>query len=113
MGFELRRGMISETGPGWAVTDVYGNPRPGRWATRDEAHEQGYLGVYLVSGYSVVYVEPEGMTEAEAVQALGGLPDHDFEAAHARADDILLEFVPAAVADAYRAARERIGFHFA
>jgi hypothetical protein len=53
MAFQLRRGMIRQLGPGFAVTDHAGNPLPGRWTTYEEAYEQGYLGVYLLSGVHV------------------------------------------------------------
>lgn len=54
--FRLRRGMISEDGPGWAVTGNDGEPLPGRWADEDTAREQGLLGVYLLSGIDTVHV---------------------------------------------------------
>lgn len=54
MSFRLRRGMVRETGPGFAVDDGNGNTLPGRWATYDDAYEQGFLGVYLLSGVHVV-----------------------------------------------------------
>ena len=59
MTFRLRRGMVAEIGPGWAVTDWDGNPLPGRWADEDTAREQGFLGVYLLSGYGLVEIVPE------------------------------------------------------
>ena len=54
MTFRLRRDMISETGPGFAVDDGDGNTLPGRWATYDDAYRQGYLGVYFLSGAFIV-----------------------------------------------------------
>jgi len=57
MSFQLRRGMIAEDGPGWAVTDWQGFPLPGRWADEATAREQGLLGVYLLSGYDVAKVQ--------------------------------------------------------
>lgn len=53
----LRRGMVSEGGPGWAVTGYDGLPLTGRWATSDEAREEGLCGVYLLSGCDVIYVD--------------------------------------------------------
>lgn len=55
--FHLRRGMIAAEGAGWAVTAPDGTPKPGRWSTKDKAVEQGLLGVYLLSGVDVVYVD--------------------------------------------------------
>lgn len=52
----LRRKTIAADGPGWAVTDYEGNPLPGRWATQADAHTEGLLGVYLLSGVDVVEV---------------------------------------------------------
>lgn len=57
MAFHLKRGMVSEAGTGWAVTDPDGKPKPGRWATEEEARENGLCGVYLLSGDDVVFVE--------------------------------------------------------
>jgi hypothetical protein len=59
MTFQLRRGMISEEGAGWAVTDWQGFPLPGRWADEATAREQGLLGVYLLSGHDVKEVVPQ------------------------------------------------------
>jgi len=56
MTFQLRRGMVAEDGPGWAVLDWQRNPLPGRWADEATAREQGFLGVYLLSGYDVVEI---------------------------------------------------------
>ena len=53
MAFRLRRGMVSELGPGFAVTDYAGNPLPGRWPTYEGAYKEGFLGVYLFSGVHV------------------------------------------------------------
>lgn len=58
------------------------------------------------------------MTAAEAVKRLDDLESGDNEAAHADADYILCEVLKAAgpeyaaVADAYKAARDRIGFWY-
>lgn len=57
MVFKIRRGMHSEKGPGWAVTDWGGHPLPGRWPTKERAMEQGLLGVYLLSGVDVVEIK--------------------------------------------------------
>jgi hypothetical protein len=46
--------MVSELGPGFAITDAHGDPLPGRWPTYEEAREQGYLGVYMLSGVDIV-----------------------------------------------------------
>lgn len=54
MGMKLRRGMVRELGHGFAVADSNGSPLPGRWPTFDLAYNEGYLGVYLLSGVSVV-----------------------------------------------------------
>ena len=51
------RGTISDFGPGWAVLDADGKPKPGRWAYESHAREDGYLGIYLLSGMSVEWVE--------------------------------------------------------
>ena len=59
MTFRLRRGMVAETGPGWAVTGADGEPLPGRWPDEATAREQGFLGVYLMSGVDVVEIKPE------------------------------------------------------
>lgn len=56
MSMRLRRGMISETGPGWAVTSDGGIVLPGRWPDRESCWQQGFLGVYLMSGLDVVEV---------------------------------------------------------
>jgi hypothetical protein len=48
--------MVAADGPGWAVTDYEGNPLFGRWPSKQEAHEQGLCGVYLLSGVDVVEV---------------------------------------------------------
>lgn len=53
----LRRGMISETGPGWAVTGDEGKVLPGRWADENKARREGLLGVYLLSGIDVKKVK--------------------------------------------------------
>lgn len=55
----LRRKMIAEDGPGWAVTDYDGNPLPGRWASEEDAREHGLLGVYLLSGLDLLKVEDQ------------------------------------------------------
>lgn len=60
--FKLRRGMVAETGPGWAVADSNGDPLPGRWADEATARKQGLLGVYLLSGIDVLEI-PERPTE--------------------------------------------------
>lgn len=52
----LRRGMTTEAGPGWAVTDEDGTVKPGRWATEGEARDNGLAGIYLLSGVDVVEV---------------------------------------------------------
>lgn len=62
MTFKLRRGMVRETGPGWAVIGHDGEPLPGRWADEATAREQGFLGVYLLSGIDVVEI-PERPTD--------------------------------------------------
>lgn len=54
-----------------------------------------------------------GDVHADAVEELGSLDGADQEVAHGRADEILLSCVPEDVADAYRAARDRIGFWYA
>lgn len=54
MGMKLRRGMVRELGPGFAVTNANGNPMPGRWPTYQLAYDEGFLGVYLLSGVSIV-----------------------------------------------------------
>lgn len=56
MTFRLRRGMVAEDGPGWAVIGADGEPLPGRWADRETAHEQGLLGVYLLSGVDLIEI---------------------------------------------------------
>lgn len=62
MGMRLRRGMVSEDGTGWAITDYDGKPLPGRWVTKEMATQNGLLGVYLLSGVDVVYVDcPKGV----------------------------------------------------
>jgi hypothetical protein len=57
MTLKLRRKMIAQTGPGWAVTDYEGAPLFGRWATEEDAREEGLCGVYLLSGCDIVKVE--------------------------------------------------------
>ena len=52
------------------------------------------------------------MTEEEAIAILDGLTDGDQEAAHSAADDILCAMAPAAVAEAWRQAKERVGFWY-
>jgi hypothetical protein len=59
---KLRRGMISEDGPGWAVTGYDGEPLPGRWPTKEAAEVNGYLGVYLMSGVDLMCI-PEQPVE--------------------------------------------------
>lgn len=49
----------------------------------------------------------EKLTPAEAVRALNALRTGDPEAAHGRADDILLAVVPARVQRAYEAVQAR------
>lgn len=56
MSIQLRRGMISEAGPGWAVIDADDKALPGRWADEETAEEEGDLGVYLFSGNGVQQV---------------------------------------------------------
>ncbi len=51
------RGTISDDGPGWAVLDADGKPKTGRWASKFGAWEDGYLGIYLLSGMSVEWVD--------------------------------------------------------
>ena len=64
-------------------------------------------------------VDPGVMTAAQAVARLNNLVSGDNEAAHADADDILCIVLRAAgpeyaaVADAYKAANDRIGFWYA
>lgn len=53
------------------------------------------------------------MNTAEGVARLNALQPGDNEGAHDEADAILLEFVPKRVADAWRAADERIGWWYA
>lgn len=53
MGIRLRRGMVAENGPGWAVTGSEGQALPGRWADEETATREGLLGVYLLSGVDV------------------------------------------------------------
>lgn len=53
----MNRNEISESGPGWAVTDFGGNVKPGRWASQEDAEEYGLFRRYLLSGYDVVKVE--------------------------------------------------------
>ena len=53
----LRRKMTSLDGPGWAVTDCDGAVKEGRWATKGDAVAAGLAGVYLLTGYDVVYVD--------------------------------------------------------
>lgn len=48
---------VSESGPGWAVTDYDGNVKPGRWANKIAAWDYGLSGRYLLSGFEVVKVE--------------------------------------------------------
>lgn len=50
-------GELSETGPGWAVTDYNGNVKPGRWSTYEAAWGFGMAGRYLLSGDNAVRVE--------------------------------------------------------
>lgn len=70
----LRRGMIAADGNGWAVEDYDGEPLFGRWATEEEAREQGLLGVYLLSGSEVVHVGPK---PGDLCRLLGdGLVEH-------------------------------------
>ena len=57
MSTKLERGMISEAGRGWAVTDYDGNPKRGRWETEEEAIDNGLAGLYLLSGCEVVRVD--------------------------------------------------------
>lgn len=50
----------------------------------------------------------------EAVAALDAMPENgDQEALHDAADGILLTLVPPVVAEAYRRARDRVGFWYA
>ena len=53
----------------------------------------------------------------KAVEALRGLKRGDWEAAHIKADEILLDYLRATysteVAEAYEKARKRIGFWYA
>ncbi len=60
------------------------------------------------------YPDPEGdaaKAVAEAVAELTAMTNHgDTESDHGRADDLLLRFVPAEVAEAYTRAQERVGF---
>lgn len=66
MSFQLQRGMISALGPGFAIIGSGGNPMPGRWPTYEEAYEQGYLGVYSLSGVNIVeLVERDGRLHIE------------------------------------------------
>jgi hypothetical protein len=51
-----RHRTIAEDGPGWAVLDHDGEPKPGRWATEDDATELGLAGRYLLSGFTVEHV---------------------------------------------------------
>lgn len=58
------------------------------------------------------------MNSDKEVEALNRLPGHDPESEHAKADEILLEFLRRSesgrkVAGAYCAARERIDFWYA
>jgi hypothetical protein len=55
--FRLRRKMIAEEGPGWAVTGYEDRILPGRWATEADATNEGLLGVYLMSGVDVVEIK--------------------------------------------------------
>ncbi len=77
MSFKLRRHMIGEFGPGWAVEDADGKVLPGRWSSEADAEEHGNSGIYLLSGVNVVKVgiKPDyPLTEAQArvlVEALG------------------------------------------
>lgn len=64
----LRRKMIAEDGPGWAVTDYDGNPLPGRWATKSDAWENGLVGVYLLSGADVIEIKAETVTETFTIE---------------------------------------------
>lgn len=50
----LRRKMIAASGPGWAVVDADGKVLPGRWGSKEDAQNEGNLGVYLISGIGVV-----------------------------------------------------------
>lgn len=76
MTFRLRRGMISEDGPGWAVTTVNSVPLPGRWADAATAHKEGLLGVYLLSGIDVVYVPERPVLTGERAYRYKGWTFH-------------------------------------
>lgn len=53
---KLRRKMISESGPGWAVVTYDGRVLPGRWADQETAETEGLSSVYLLSGDAVAEV---------------------------------------------------------
>ena len=53
------------------------------------------------------------MTIEEAVYYLKHLDGYDVEVDHAKADEILLAFVPEEVAATYNEVREKIGFWYA
>jgi hypothetical protein len=69
---KLRRGMIAEDGPGWAVTGYDGEPLPGRWPTKEAAEVNGYLGVYLMSGVDLMCIPEQPKDEGNGYWSYKG-----------------------------------------